>query len=373
MRVAFVDQAGDAAGGAQRSLAILLRALPADVEPHAVLFCDGAFAGSLRDAGIPTTIVPLPRAFMTTTRERPGAGVAAVPGAIAAIARVLRDVRADVVHTNTVKAHAVGTPAARIAGLRTVAHLRDILEGRGRLAIRTVLAACSSERIAISHAVDDAFALSSTSVIPNPLVLDDYLNLPSRADARRALGIPDRVTLVSLVGRINRWKGHDRLLRVAAALRTLPEVHYAIVGAPLFRDADFVGELHAFVEREGLSDRVHFVPWLDDVRVAFAATDINVNCSDAEPFGRTIIEAAACGVPSVAFAGGGTSDAMVDGETGRLVPVGDEAAFAAALERYATDPAELAAAGERARELAQTFAAPTHAARVVGVLRRVAA
>jgi glycosyltransferase involved in cell wall biosynthesis len=373
MRVAFVDQAGDAAGGAQRSLAILLRALPAEVQPHAVLFGDGAWAASLRATGIPVTIVPLPAAFMSTTRERPGAGIAAVPGAITAIARVLRDVRADVVHTNTIKAHAVAAPAARLAGLRSVAHLRDILEGRGRMAIRTVLAACSSERIAISHAVDDAFALSATSVIPNPLVLDDYRDLPARADARRSLGLPEDVLLVSLIGRINRWKGHDRLLRAAAALRAIPNLHYAIVGAPLFRDADFVDELHAFANASGLADRIHFVPWLDDVRTAFAATDINVNCSDAEPFGRTIIEAAACGVPSIAFAGGGTADAIVDGVTGRLVPVGDETAFAAALERYAIDGDERAAAGARAREHAQTFAAPTHAARVVDVLRRVAA
>ena len=81
----------------------------------------------------------------------------------------------------------------------------------------------------------------------------------------------------------------------------MPDVRYAIVGAPMFRDADFVDELHAFVAREGLGDRVHFVPWLDDVRLAYAATDINVNCSDDEPFGRTIIEAAACGVPSIAL------------------------------------------------------------------------
>jgi len=372
MRVAFVDQAGDTMGGAERSLSILLQALPSDVQPHAVLFCDGAFATRLRATGMPVSVVDMPPAFMATTRERPGDGVRAFPRAVAATARVLRSIDADIVHTNTIKAHAVAAPAARLAGKRCVAHLRDILGGRGRTAIRTVLATCSHERIAISRAVRTAFALQQTSVIPNPLVLADYVALPERAAARRDLGLPEDGTLVSLVGRINRWKGHDRLIRVAAQLRATPGVRYAIVGAPLFRDADFVDELHALVEREGLRDRVHFVPWLEDVRLAYAATDINVNCSDDEPFGRTIIEAGACGVPSIAFDGGGTADAIVDGRTGRLVPSGDEDAFARALAEYLDDRGARARAGAAAREFAQTFDAPTHAARVAGVLRRAA-
>jgi glycosyltransferase involved in cell wall biosynthesis len=373
MRVAFVDQAGDAAGGAQRSLEILLRALPPDIEPHAVFFCEGAFATSVRASGIPVTIVPLAPAVLRTTREHPAAGLIALPRAIGSIARTLRELRVDLVHTNTVKAHAVAAPAARFAGLRCVAHLRDILEGRGRLAIRTVLASCSAERIAISHAVEHAFALTATSVIPNPLVLAEYRDLLPRAAARAALGLPAHATIVALIGRINRWKGHDRLIRIAAELRAMPDLHYAIVGAPFFRDADFVTELHAQVAREGLADRVHFIPWLDDVRTAYAASDINVNLSDAEPFGRTIIEAAACGVPSIAFDGGGTADAIVDGVTGRLIPAGDEIAFANAIAAYASDPYALELAGSHAREHAQSFASPTHAARVADVLRRVAA
>lgn len=372
MRVAFVDQQGDAAGGAERSLAILLGSLPADIEPHVVLFCDGAYAASLRERNLPVTVVPLPQAFMRTTRERPVSGVAAVPVAIRAVARALRAVGADVVYTNTIKAHAVALPAARLAGIRGVVHLRDILHGPGRAAVRAVVAACSAERIAISHAVGDALGLSATHVIPNPLQLETYAELPDRAAARAQIGVPDGVALVSLIGRINRWKGHDRFLR-AATLVNRNDVHFAIVGAPLFRDADFVAELRAFAERPELAARVHFVPWLDDVRVAYAATDVNANCSDDEPFGRTIIEAAACGVPTVAFAGGGTSEAMIDGATGRLVPAGDEAAFVRALQAFLDDPALRARASAAARAFARGFDAPTHAERVAAVLRRVAA
>lgn len=370
MRVAFIDQSGDVVGGAERSLAILLGALPSDIQPHAVLFGDGAYAASLRATGIPVTIVSMPRAFMRTTREDPIAGVAAAPLAVAAVARHLRALDVDLVYTNTIKAHVAALPAATLVGKRCVAHLRDILHGPGRAVVRTVITGCSRERIAISNAVGVAFGLEATHVIPNPLELESYATLPTREAARSSFGIPSHVRLVSLIGRINRWKRHERLLRVAKILDR-PDVHFAIVGAPHFRDADFVEELHAFVEREHLTERIHFIPWLDDVRAAYAASDINVNCSDDEPFGRTIIEAAACGVPSVAFASGGTCDALLDGETGRLVPPGDDAGFAAAVAEFIDNPVRLQHAGAAARAFARTFDAPTHALRVATVLRRV--
>jgi hypothetical protein len=137
MRVAFVDQIGDVAGGAQHSLAILLRALPSDVEAHAVLFGDGVYAASLRESGIPVTVIAMPAAVMSTARENPLRGVADVPRAITAVIGALRRIRPDVVHTNTQKAHAVAQPASRFVGIPSVAHLRDILSGPGRLVIRT--------------------------------------------------------------------------------------------------------------------------------------------------------------------------------------------------------------------------------------------
>jgi len=372
MRVAFIDQIGDVAGGAQRSLEILLRSLPPDVEPHAILFGDGAYAASLRAREIPVTIVGLPDLVMSTARENPLRGAADVPRAIATVAQLLKQVRPDVVHTNTQKAHAIGQPASRLVGIPSVAHLRDIFGGTGRLVIRSILAACSRERIAISRAVADAFNLPLTHVIANPLDLSDYESLTSRAEARNVLGIPQDVTLISLVGRVNRWKGHDRFLRIAKSMQDRTNVHFAVVGAPVFRDAEYLEELRAYAASEGLSGRVHFIGWLDDVRVAYAASDLNVNCSDDEPFGRTIIEAAACGLPSVAFAGGGTGEALINGETGQLIEPGDEGAFAAAITAYIDDQELARSNSAAARRFAKKFAASIHAERVAAVLRRVA-
>ena len=370
--VTFVNQSGDALGGAEHSLELLLRALPADIRPSAVLFSNGTFERRLREIGIPVTVVDMPAQLMSTTRERPASsGLLDLPSSIGRVATALKASDPDLVYTNSVKAHIVGSAAARSAGKPAIAHVRDILDGMARLIVRTALLTCTVSRIAISRAVRDAYALSKTEVIPNPLELSLYDGLPERADARRSLGLSDSGRLVSLIGRINRWKGHDRFVRIARLVRD-QNAHFAIVGSPVFRDANFLDELRRQVRGLGLDGRLSFIPWIDDPRVAYAASDVVCNCSYNEPFGRTLIEAAACGVPSVCFAGGGTADAVLDGETGLIVREGpdDEDRFARAVKRLLDDEQLRRRMAEGARQYARQFDAGLHAERVAAVIRR---
>jgi len=370
VRVTFVGQSGAEAGGAERSMQLLLAHLPARFEAGVVLFEDGAYAQELRERGFHVEIVALARELMAVQRERlPPAAALGTLSMLPRLAAAYRRLRADVVYTHTVKAHVLGAPAARLAGVRCVMHLRDILDGRARDVLRIVGRTCTVQRVAISRAVAEALALPKTAVVPNPIELATYNDLPTRADAREQLGLPLDVPLVGILGRINRWKGHDRFLRIAALVTARTDAHFAIVGKPMFRDADFADELHALVAKYGLTERVHFVPWLADPRPAYAALDVNANTSRAEPFGRTIIEAAACGVPTVCFDEGGAPEAIGGSACGRVVPSGDEPAFAAAvLAQLAGDRAATATA---CRTHARDFDATLHAQRIGVILDRV--
>jgi glycosyltransferase involved in cell wall biosynthesis len=258
--------------------------------------------------------------------------------------------------------------AARVAGVKSVAHLRDILNGVSRAWLAYALRSTSSERIAISSAVARAYRLPKTTIVPNPLNLEAYQDVPTRLEARHALGLPDNVPMVGMVGRINRWKGQDRFLQAAALVARESAAHFAIVGAPVFRDADFNDELRSLVTTLGLSGRVHFVPWLEDPRVAYAALDVHCNASTREPFGRTIIEAAAMGVPTISFDDGGASDATSPELHGDIVPAGDLKAFASAIIAYLKDDSRLSKAAESARAFSKTFDAALHASRIAAIL-----
>jgi glycosyltransferase involved in cell wall biosynthesis len=372
IRVAFIDQQGRSAGGAEESLALLLRFLPAEIEPIAVLFEDGPFADRLRALGIEVAIYSVPERIKRSTREHPRLESAlGVPQAAAGLARVLRDRKVDVVYTNTIKAHIVGGVAARLAKLPCISHLRDILDGQSLQLVRFALRALSWRRIAISRAVDDCFRLGKTEVIPNPVDLAAYDALPSRAEARATLGIAWDGPLFGMVGRINRWKGHDRFLRIARLVVDRVPAKLVIAGSAMFRDADFETELHAMVRELGLENDVTFLPWQEDPRPVYAALDLLCNCSTREPFGRTTVEAAAAGRPTVCFDDGGAAEAIDDGSTGRAVAAGDETAFAGAVIAYLENDAVRCEAAKRARAFAQRFRAELHASRVAVTIASV--
>jgi glycosyltransferase involved in cell wall biosynthesis len=372
LRVAFVDQTGDITGGAQESLALLLEHLPAYVTPELLLFNDGAYADRARALGVPVTIFPVSLRVSAATREAPRTAAFAALPAVFRLAALLRRKRADVVYTNTVKAHFIGALAARLAGVPAVAHLRDILDGNSRRALRMVLAGSTRRRIAISRVVDQTYRLARTKLIPNPVDLRAYARLPDREPARRTLGLPQGVPIVAIVGRINRWKRQDLFLRVAARLAGQTPCAFAIVGEARFRDAEFEPELRVLSNALGLQDRTFFVPWVDDARTIYAAIDVNCNCSVREPFGRTTVEAAAARVPTVCFDDGGSADVVDDGVSGAVVAAADEEAFAGAVMRLVTDENLRRNSGVAAQAATVRFDPVVHAVRVATVLREAA-
>jgi glycosyltransferase involved in cell wall biosynthesis len=374
VRVAFINQTGAKPGGAEESLTLLVKNLPRDIDPLMLLMEDGEFAQRFRDIGLQTQIVSVDEKLRNVTREKPSSlGALGLPRALAAFAATLGKQRVDLVYTNSVKAHLIAAPAARLRRIPAVMHLRDMVGGAGRTALRTVARTCSREQIAVSRAIDRWYGFPRSTVISNPVDLSQYASLPSRAEARRMLNLPDDdVPLIGIVGRINRWKGHDRLLRVAAAVNKQRPIRCAIVGEARFHGADFVLELHQLTADLGIADQTIFVPWLDDPRLAYAALDIHCNCSDREPFGRSIVEAAAAGVPTVAFDDGGAVDIIEDGKDGRLVPAGDLEAFANAVLGLLSGAETMQLVSDAARERSSRFAAPAHAELVAGVLRRSA-
>lgn len=114
---------------------------------------------------------------------------------------------------------------------------------------------------------------------------------------------------------------------------------------------DYPQQLQRLASDLGVSERVHFAGHEDDVYPWFDAMDVVVHASFGEPFGLVLVEAMALGKPLVAAAAGGPLEIVEDGVSGLLVPPGDDAALAGAIERILDDPglASSLAAGARVR------------------------
>ncbi|WP_158864278.1 glycogen synthase [Leifsonia sp. AG29] len=206
------------------------------------------------------------------------------------------------------------------------------------------------------------------TVIYNGIDLERWT--PLHDDERaRALGIDPERPAVVFVGRITRQKGLPYLLRAARSLP--PEVQLILcAGAP---DTDeIMAEVTGLVEQ--LQRERDGVVWIDrllpndELRIALTASTVFVCPSIYEPLGIVNLEAMACGLPVVGTATGGIPEVIVDGVTGRLVPIQQlqdgtgtptdperfVADLAAALTEVVSDPVRAAEMGRAGRERAET-------------------
>jgi phosphatidylinositol alpha-1,6-mannosyltransferase len=197
-----------------------------------------------------------------------------------------------------------------------------------------------------------------------------------RAAARARLKLPASGRLVVSVSRLVPRKGMDTLIQAAARLGPKhPELTVAISGAGRERSA-----LDRLVRRSGAPVRMLGRIADADLPLLYASADVFAMCCrsrwrglEQEGFGIVFLEAAACGVPSVAGDSGGSAEAVMDGKTGFVVDEPDDPeAVAAAIGRLLDDPELASQQGQAARSRAEAeFSYDQLAARLADAIERL--
>jgi glycosyltransferase involved in cell wall biosynthesis len=212
-------------------------------------------------------------------------------------------------------------------------------------------------------------------VVDNPVDPDRFH--PARwpaSVARAALGITGGPVL-GLIAQITPWKGHTRAVRILARLRERhPEAQLIIAGeakfvtrSTRFDNQAYEHELTRLVAELGLTDAVHFLGERDDVELVLASLDVLLVPSTEEPFGRTVIEAMAMGVPVIGTNAGGPEEIIRPGRDGVALEPED-------IEAWAQAAADLARRGRRLESRAhalERFSPDRHAAAIISVYDRV--
>jgi glycosyltransferase involved in cell wall biosynthesis len=166
-----------------------------------------------------------------------------------------------------------------------------------------------------------------------------------RSAMRRELGLDDEF-LWFAAGRLDPVKDYPTLL--AAMARLGEPARLLIAGS-----GPLESELLRLLSQLGLDRRVRLLGFQPDLRRWMQAADGFVLSSRCEGLPMGLLEAAACALPAVATDAPGTSEVLVDGQTGWLTPVGDPAALAESMMRMMRTPPEARRAmGDRARQLA---------------------
>ncbi|MEU2793469.1 glycosyltransferase family 4 protein [Streptomyces sp. NPDC007100] len=293
-----------------------------------------------------TMLLPTPRVTRTATallREHGCSSVwfgAAAPLGLMAPALRRAGARRIVATTHGHEAGWAQLPASRQL-------LRRIGEGTDTI---TYLGEYTRSRIAA--ALTPAAAGRMTQLPPG---VDEKTFHPGSGgdEVRARLGLAERPVVVC-VSRLVPRKGQDTLIEaMPRILADVPDAVLLIVGG-----GPYEKQLHALAQEKGVADSVRFtgaVPW-EELPAHYGAGDVfAMPCRtrrgglDVEGLGIVYLEASATGLPVVAGDSGGAPDAVLDGETGYVVPGGSPTVAAERVVALLKDPAARRRMGERGR------------------------
>jgi phosphatidylinositol alpha 1,6-mannosyltransferase len=205
-----------------------------------------------------------------------------------------------------------------------------------------------AEMASMAHHVDD---MDKARVIHNGLHTERYQNLPDPSRFRETRGIEGPMVLY--LGRLAVNKRLELVINsMPQLLEVVPDLQLVIAGPD-----DGVGEgWKALAGKLDLGDRVRFEGYLseEDKMAAFSAADVFVLPSEWEAYGLVLMEAQACGTPCLVADRGGPREVIAPGETGLVVPYGDEERWRTALLDLLTDDGLRQRMGRAARERAMT-------------------
>ena len=166
----------------------------------------------------------------------------------------------------------------------------------------------------------------------------------ARRSLRAELGLPAETSVLLHVGSFSPEKNHAGLLRIVERIEQ-PDVHLVLVGdGPLRTEIERAAALNALKKKN-----TTLLGLRSDVPRLMAGADLLLLSSLTEGIPGVILEAGVQSLPVVAYDVGGVGEAVRDGETGRLIPAGDEAAFADAVANLLTDAARRRTLGAATR------------------------
>ncbi len=335
--VQFIDNL--ATGGKERQCAELVKVLSrrGDYRVHVVAMVGGAFADEL--TGLPrVSLHYLPRRIKYD------------PLLFLRLWALCRPWRPDLITVWDSMTGLYALPAARLLGMRYVsAIVQDAppaLSATLRRRSRMIFAAADAV-VANSAAGARVYAAPAhkTTIIRTGYDLARMQHAGDPVDCRRQFGL-EQALVVGMVATFSHYKDQPTLVRAARAVRQRrTDVAFVMVGGGPTLEAVralLTEEERGYIRLLGRVDH--------DIEALVGAFDVGVLATFTEGISNSILEYMIQGKPVVATDGGGTSELVVDGETGFLVRAGDADDLAGRILTLLEDPALRQRLGARGRE-----------------------
>lgn len=224
----------------------------------------------------------------------------------------LRTLDPDAIHSTSLKltkADLIAVPVSRIARCPLVWHIHDRISPDYLPVLMVRLIRFLARRVPRQVIVN-----SQATAATGPGVASLTIAYPGFSSDQVGSPLAERVKppvkVIGILGRVSPTKGQLEFVRAAAiVLRQQPDVHFRIIGAPLFGEQGYADHVRDEVQILGIDDRVEFTGFVSEPATALDALTVCVHTSGQPgPFGQVIVEAMIRGVPVVATRGGGVTE-----------------------------------------------------------------
>ena len=276
--------------------------------------------------------------------------------------RWLKSARIDILHTHDFYTNvfgmaggALGRLPVRIASMRETAGMRSASQKQVQRAAYSL----AHHIVANSNAVREKLITDGTgaekvSVVYNGLDLRRLATRASRSESLSLLGLPaDGIRprrFISIVANMrHEVKDYPMFLRSARRVKEeIPDAHFLLAG-----EGDLTDSLRALVRELGIQDSAFFLGRCENVAELLSISEICVLSSKAEGFSNSILEYMAAARPVVVTDVGGAREAVREGETGYLVPSGDDAMMSVRLIALLLDPEKAKLMGNNGKRVVE--------------------
>lgn len=355
--IVFLSHWARRQGGAEYSLYDILCCARHRFDCHLITSEQGALFDSVQKLGVHCHCIPCHPSVASLRRQCSslmGAIFLLVPIGhylvyVKKIHSLIASLKPSLIHANIPKSHIALLLLSRM-GYHGVScyHIREIFSKKSIpfLLYMLLWKRHNSCVIAISRAVQQNIPKQMSC---NTHVIYNGITVPSRYKMSFS-SVP--LKLVYL-GRVVPWKGIHLLINIFSRLREqFPsrKIQLTIIGDTLYWPHRYRMKLAAMIETLHLSSVCSLLPSTAAPAQILIEHDIFCNVSFEEPFGRSVAEAQACGLPVVAYESGGISEIVTHYETGILVPYGNESAFIEAIAVLWDSPDLFALMSRKARK-----------------------
>ena len=257
------------------------------------------------------------------------------------LAKFVIEKNIEIIHAHIARDYPVAALASKLSKIPLVLtrHLTFPLNSLHRLTFRqTTKVIAVSKGVEKSLLSNNIIAAEKIALVYNGVDTNIFEQTAKDSDKRKEIRCkfaPNAKFLIGTIGELREHKGQEDFIRAAAIIAgKFDNVKFLIVGADNSENRDYQIYLENLVGELNLQNKIIFTGWQENMPAFFSALDVFVSAARSEPFGLVIAEAMASAKAIVATETDGAKELLINGKTGKIVPVKEPLRLAKAVIEF---------------------------------------